>query len=245
MSKDATGNRLEECNEVFVDVFNNLILEGHRILKEEDPVSSSNRMYTRKADGRLRSGMRDIRKESRKNGMFRLICGIENQAKIDNTMPERVMGYEYADYPMNLVQVAHLTKEERERLTSDFRIVAEYLACKKDGEKWHDFLNSTKEIRHVEELLNLLWELSGDERYEILCNKLRSEKVKEKWTMCELAEVLESRGIEMGIEKGIMAMIHDNLDMGIEKKQIVEKLMRYFSFTFDVASDYYERASAE
>ena len=45
---------------------------------------------------------------------------------------EEVLKPYVADYPMNLVQVAHLTKEERERLTSDFWIVAEYLACRDD-----------------------------------------------------------------------------------------------------------------
>jgi len=29
LSKDATENRLEEYADVFVDIFNNLILEGH------------------------------------------------------------------------------------------------------------------------------------------------------------------------------------------------------------------------
>ena len=36
MSKDATENRLEEYADVFVDIFNNLILEGHGVLREED-----------------------------------------------------------------------------------------------------------------------------------------------------------------------------------------------------------------
>lgn len=93
--------------------------------------------------------------------------------------------------------------------------------------------------------------LEGDGRYEILCDKLRSEVVerKEKWTMCEIAEMLENRGIEKGIqtglETGIMAMIRENLDMGVEKKTILEKLVKYFSFTLDVALNYYERVVVE
>ena len=246
MSKDATENRLEECPDVFVDIFNNLILEGHGTLKEEDLIAMPTRAYRRKMDGELQSGMRDVRKIACGSSRFRLICALENQTGIDHTMPERIMGYEYAgyeeqvkilmeenekrrksagskrifkkqklapivtgvlyfgekswtyprtlhemiqfpegmedilkkyvaDYPVNIVQVAHLTKEQRERLTSDFRIVAEYLACKNDREKWTAFLENTKEINHVEELLDVIWELSHDENYKILKENIKNK----------------------------------------------------------------------
>ena len=35
-----------------------------------------------------------------------------------------------ANYPINLIQIAHLPKEVRSRLKSDFRLLAEYAACK-------------------------------------------------------------------------------------------------------------------
>ena len=337
MSKDAAENRLEEYDDVFADIFDNLILGGRGIVKAEDLISRPTRAYMRKTDGEIRSGMRDIRKENRRNEQFRLICGMENQTEIDNTMPERLMGYEYAgyeeqvkqimdenkarkrsagakrifgkqklapvltgvlyygerewkkprclhdllqfpegmedvpkeyvaDYPMNLVQVARLTKEERERLTSDFRIVAEYLACKDDRKKWEEFLKNTKEIRHVEELLDVIWELSGDEHYYILKDKIRNEKKrKEKWNMCQIAEELERIGIEKGIqqgiqrgmqkgikkgmksgiETGIVAMIRENLDMGLQKETILEKIVRYFSVTHEKALRYYNQVVME
>jgi len=314
LSKDATENRLEEYADVFVDIFNNLILEGYGTLREEDVFPMSTRTYTRTADGEIRNGMSDIRKENRTGGHLQLICAMENQTGIDHTMPERVMGYEYsgyeeqikriqdenrkqkrdagskrifrrqklapvvtgvlyygdkkwkqpmrlhemlefpkemdkvlrkhvADYPMNIIQVAHLTEEERERLTSDFRILAEYLACRKDKEKWMRFLTGVKEIRHVEELLDVIWELSGDENYKALCDKIKKKKLKRrKWNMCEIARELERIGMEKGIEKGIISMIRDNLDMGNEKEKIVEKLVHYFSIPVDRAQGYYERA---
>ena len=325
MSKDATENQLEEYPDVFVDIFNNLILEGHGVLKEDSLTPMTLRAYTRKTDGRIRSGMRDVCKRMNSNEVFHLICGIENQTEIDNTMPERVMGYEYAgyeeqikqimdqnkirkktagsrrifwkqkltpvvtgvlyygekkwnhpkrlhdmlqfpdadkeilkryvaDYPMNLVQVAHLTKEERERLTSDFRIVAEYLACRNDKEKWNQFLKNTKEIRHIEELLDVIWELSGDEHYLILKEKVKGRKTrKEKWTMCEMTKELIrigredgiQTGVQTGIQTGVIAMIRDNLDMGNEKESILEKLVKYFSITMESAVNYYNQVVTE
>ena len=310
MGKDPSENRLEEKPDVFVDVINNLVLGGKQLITEEELVPLPTRAYVRKKDGELRSGMRDVQMESRKNGTLRLITSIENQTEIDNTMPERVMGYEYssyeeqikhfmdennqkkkyagakrifkhqklspvltgvlyygrrkwktplrlhemirfpeemeedlkpyiADYPINVVQVAHLTKEERERLTSDFRIVAEYLACQDDEEKWSEFLENTKEIRHAEELLDVIWELSGDELYQTLKKKVQEQgKRKKGWTMCEMIRSVERRGIETGI----FAMIRENLDMGREKYGIVEKLVKYFSITEEKALHYYEQA---
>ncbi len=331
MGKDPSENRLEEKPDVFADVMNNLVLGGQKVITEEELVLMPTRAYVRKTDGELRSGMRDVRMESRKHGILHLISSFENQTEIDNTMPERVMGYEYssyeeqvkqimdennrkkkyagakrifrnqklapvltgvlyygrrkwktplrlhemlqfpegmeeelkpyvADYPINLVQVAHLTKEERERLTSDFRIVAEYLACRDDKEKWIEFLENTKEIRHVEELLDVIWELSGDENYRILREKIMKKEIrKEKWTMCEMIQSViragreegikegietgRREGIETGRQSGIFAMIHENLDMGKEKESILEKLVKYFSITKESAEKYYNQVA--
>ena len=98
MGKDVVEKRLEEYDDVFVDIFNNLVLMGQQVLKEKDLIPRSAMVYIRRPDGTLRGGMRDIWKENLSQGRFRLVCGIENQSDIDNTMPERVMGYEFADY---------------------------------------------------------------------------------------------------------------------------------------------------
>lgn len=171
---------------------------------------------------------------------------------------EEVLRAYVADYPMNLIQVARLTEEERGRLTSDFRIVAEYLACKDDKEKWTDFLKGSKEIIHVEELLDVIAEISKDEHYLVLRDKIRKEnRRKEKWDMCKIAEELERVGIEKGRaeglaegreegrEEGILAMIQDNLEMGLEKEKILEKTMRFFSVTWENALKYYSQVATE
>ena len=105
MSKDAAENRLEEYPDVFADIFNNLILEGCRVVTEEHLVPMPVRAYARKHDGTLRNGIRDVWKEMRGCGSLRLLCGIENQTEIDRTMPERVMGYEYAGYEEQVKQI--------------------------------------------------------------------------------------------------------------------------------------------
>ena len=98
MQKDITEKRLEDWNDVFADIFNNLVFGGEEVLREEDLVPLPTESFSRNQDGTLRQGNRDVRKADRRNGRYRLICGEENQQGIDNTMPQRVMGYEYAAY---------------------------------------------------------------------------------------------------------------------------------------------------
>ena len=97
----------------------------------------------------------------------------------------------------------------------------------------------------------MIWELSGDENYRILREKIVKKEIrKEKWTMCEMIQsvikVAYDEGYNIGyreeIKIGIFAMIHDNLDMGKEKESILEKLVKYFSITKESAEAYYNQA---
>lgn len=201
MDRDITEKRLENCNDVFADIFDNLVFDGEHVLDEEQLVSLPTESFSRKISGGVRQGNRDIRKMNGKNGAYRLICGLENQSGRDNTMPQRIMGYDFsayeeqikelieenrkvgnpaygkrihdhqklipvvtavlyygtegwehprclhdmlefpedmknsvkariANYPMNLIHVAQLPKETRNRLKSDFRLIAEFCTCR-------------------------------------------------------------------------------------------------------------------
>ena len=260
MSKDATENRLEEYADVFVDIFNNLILEGYGTLREEDVFPMSTRTYTRTADGEIRNGMSDIRKENRAGGHLQLICAMENQTGIDHTMPERVMGYEYSGYEEQIKRIQDENRKQKRNAGSKRIFRRQKLAPVVTGvlyygdKKWkqpmrlHEMLEFPKEMdkvlrKHVAELLDVIWELSGDENYKFLYDKIRKKKLKRrKWNMCEIARELEKIGVEKGIEKGIFCMIRDNMEMGNEKDKILEKIVRYFSIPVDRAQGYYERA---
>lgn len=98
MQKDITKKRLEDFNDVFADVFNALLFEGEEVLSEEFLEPLPTEAFTRKQDGGLRQGNRDVCKADKRNGFYRLICGQENQEGIDNTMPQRIMGYDSASY---------------------------------------------------------------------------------------------------------------------------------------------------
>ena len=243
------------------------------ILKQENLTSLPTESYVRAVDGKLHEEHRDVRKADKANNEYRLICGIENQTGVDNTMPERVMGYDYGtyefqikeimkankkkkklaftkrlhddqklapvvtavlywgdewngpltlhdmlefpqdteevirplvpDYPMNLVEVRKIPQEIREKLTSDFRLIAEYAARRQDSKQLEELLeDKVHTIKHPEEFLDMLSEVANDKRYKNAKEKLLQNK-EEDVTMCVIAEKLENRGIEKGIERGI------------------------------------------
>lgn len=100
----------------------------------------------------------------------------------------------------------------------------------------------------------MIAEISRDEHYLILRDKIRKEnRRKERWDMCKIAEELERVGVEKGRvqglaegrEEGLLAMIQDNLEMGLEKEKILEKTMRFFSITWENALKYYSQVAVE
>ena len=332
MGKDSAEKRLEEWNDVFADIFDNLLFGGERVIEADTLVPLPTVSYTRQTDGTLRSGIRDIRKADRTGSQYRLICGIENQTGVDNTMPQRVMGYDYADYeeqirkimdqnkqagrpayekrihddqrlvpvvtivlyygkdgeewkrpkdlhdmmnfpegiekqirpyvanyPMNLIQVTKLTEKERGMLKSDFRLIAEYLACGNDERRLRRFLQADKQvIRHTEEVLGMMKEFTNNREYRDISRILnKEEKKKGGLQMLDIAKIYKNEGISQGINQGINqgitrgvaqgfaqaveAVIQYDLRNQVPGDQIVEKLIHCFSISPEKAAEYLDR----
>ena len=273
MDKDIAEKRLEEYNDVFADIFNNIMFDGDEVLDEDELESIPTEAFTRKAGGGLRQGNRDIRKADKRNRQYRLLYGLENQQKCDNTMPERTMGYDYAsyeeqirqlmekkrkaekpayakrihddqklapvvtavlyfgsnwtgptrlydmldfpeelrerleklvpDYHINLIEVKKLPEEVRKRLTSDFRLIAEYVACRNQPKKLDALLSDNKHvIKHPEEFFDMLGEITSDKRFLEAKEMLTEEERKGGVTMCEGLDRIENRGIMKGRKLG-------------------------------------------
>lgn len=274
MKKDIVEKRLEDYNDVFADIFNNLVFQGERVFEEECLVPLPTEAFTRQIGGDLRQGNRDVRKADGHYGNYRLICSTENQTAYDNTMPQRVMGYEYAgyeeqigalieenrknnnpayskrihdeqklapivtavlywgsskwqgplclhdmlnipsdkkdiikpyvaNYPMNLIDLSNVPKEVRERMTSDFRLLLDYMACKNNPEEMKAFMSDKERvIRHPEEFLDAMSEVASDGRYKIIREQMRERadngEKEENVTMWKIEDEIENRGIQNG-----------------------------------------------
>ena len=99
MGKSVVEQKLLEYPDVFADVYNAYCFGGESILKEEELEPMMAVAYTRNVDNEVRGRLRDVRKKCLLfSGRYPVICQIENQTDIDNTMPVRIMGYEYAAY---------------------------------------------------------------------------------------------------------------------------------------------------
>lgn len=101
------------------------------------------------------------------------------------------------DYKINLFEIAYLTREQVELFQSDFRIVADYFVQKREK---NDYTPSAQTMKHVQETLQLLSVMTGDHRFEDVCNDQQEGGPQ---NMCEVLERVENRGIQIGTRTGI------------------------------------------
>lgn len=100
------------------------------------------------------------------------------------------------DMRLRVYDMRFLTKEVREKFTSDMRIIVDYLA---EGD---DYQPTSQPIIHVKALLLMLKELSGDFRYEDIISELETKPTeKGDITMCGLLDKYEARGIAKGEQR--------------------------------------------
>lgn len=105
------------------------------------------------------------------------------------------------DYRLNIIHMADQPKEIREKYRSDYRIIADYLAYHKNKAELETYLRKdSQRIIHVEQLLDMLYALSGDERFEVIKSRyLESNDKEECDTMCLLLDMCEEEGIQKGV----------------------------------------------
>ena len=73
------------------------------------------------------------------------------------------------DFKINLFEIAYLDRNKIDLFKSDFRILADYLYQMRVN---RDYIADENTIEHVEELLTLMSEMTGDNRFEETINDL-------------------------------------------------------------------------
>ena len=112
-----------------------------------------------------------------------------------------------SDYKINLFEIAYLEREMIDSFTSDFWILADYLYQMRVNK---EYIADKKSIGHIEELLLLMSAMTGDRRFEEIIDETNDKEVV---NMCEVLDIVESRGIEKGIEKGREQGIEQGADL--------------------------------
>lgn len=129
---------------------------------------------------------------------WRAPCTIGEAVKVPEEYQEM-----FSDYRIHVIDVPRLPEEVRERLTSDFRVVADYFA----GRKNEDYVPIDQPLKHPEAMLEFLRVFTGDERYEQIEEEIAEQSRKgEPVRMCEVLDRAERRGIEQGIDSILQLM---------------------------------------
>ena len=117
------------------------------------------------------------------------------------------------DYKINLFEIAYLTREQVELFQSDFRIVADYFVQKRET---GDYIPDPRQIRHVQETLQLLSVMTNDHRFEDAYNgSYTGDRKGGPRTMCEVLDRVENKGRQEA--KREIARSLEGMGMPVEK----------------------------
>lgn len=106
------------------------------------------------------------------------------------------------EYKLNLFQIAFLEDETIAKFESDFRYVAELVKQNRliKERKLDRLTLSPKEIVHAEATLDLLFELTGDRRFQDAAARLKKG---DREAMFETFDIYEQRGEQRGEKRGV------------------------------------------
>lgn len=99
--KDKAAKKLEDYSDVFADIVNVLLFRNNPIDPEKLRDAPTESFYKAETGG-LRDQFRDTMKYLEDTGIIIAEIGLENQSSVDETMPVRVLGYDYASYRRQL-----------------------------------------------------------------------------------------------------------------------------------------------
>ena len=94
-----------------------------------------------------------------------------------------------------------MNREQVELFQSDFKVVADYFVQKREN---GDYVPSSQDLTHVQEMLQLLSIMTNDHRFEDAYNTSTDDRKGGPRNLCDVLDKVESRGIEKGIAKGIV-----------------------------------------
>lgn len=145
-AKDLTAKKLEDYNDVFADIYNTLLFEEDLIIEQQLDFGPTESIY-KAADARNAGQRRDILKNYRDEMRFIIAeFGMENQSTVDNTMPVRIMGYDFGSYNQQLTHPAE--NGGSKRLYPVITIVLNFSDTRwGDKKSLHDILVIPKEFK--------------------------------------------------------------------------------------------------
>lgn len=130
------------------------------------------------------------------------------------------------EHPIHVVNLSRQDEATREKYKSDFRHIANYLACKGNPEKLQKYIDNNHVIRHPEEYLDMMAAFNGDKRFlQIKENLLRQiQEGKEEITMYTIVDKFENIGVRKGLVQGFEQGMEHGISQG--KREIILNMLR-------------------
>lgn len=113
-------------------------------------------------------------------------CSSPHNLKIIARVPESLKPC-FGAHKANMIPVSFLDDETVQMFQSDFRIIADFLVQKR-MKKY--YIPDNREIKHVDEVLELLQEITGDDGYHV---KFSENEKKSGVTMCNVMDKVERK----------------------------------------------------
>lgn len=113
MRKDIKEKQLEEYPDVAADIIDGTLYDGKQVVKEEDLELVAGSAFTRDESDGVHERHRDLMFLDKVHGCHYVFYGIENQTDVDNTMPLRVIGYDYAAYAKQVKEYMDFNKQNK------------------------------------------------------------------------------------------------------------------------------------
>lgn len=92
-----------DYNDVFADIVNGLLCKGEQVVQPCDLVMSQP-ISQYKADGKIHEMERDVCKYWKPGNVRMALYGLENQTRVENFMPFRIIGYDGSAYRAQLLE---------------------------------------------------------------------------------------------------------------------------------------------
>ena len=103
------------------------------------------------------------------------------------------------DYYVHMFDICRLKPETISMFTSDFRLVADYFVNSMNNP---GYVPDAAKIVHLDEFLNFMSAVTGDDRYNSVIDLLSEKDRKEGVNMCQVLDYRENRGRMRGREEG-------------------------------------------
>lgn len=158
------------------------------------------------------------------------------------------------NHRIHVISVAEQAEDIRKLYRSDFKVIADYLAARQNGDElYRTIVQVPKSIIHKDDLLDMLKALSGDKRTAEVINMLKQEREEamemeedmeendadSRYFWAYYNEIVRSAEEQECIRKTVKLM----RKLGISKQQIIEKIIEEYELPGELVEQLYGEAT--